>query len=110
MAALPSLATAETSSYVYCGNGIACVMAPCPSGDALDLTTGTITKGVVIDTTRLPPLDRAAVDFPDKLHAGRIVVRGSIQRRDEEHDLPWLVATSVERAAKDGERKHCSAH
>ena len=110
IAALPSLAVAESSSYVYCSNGIACVMAPCPSGDALDLVTGTIIRGVVIDTTRLPPLDRAAVDFPDKLRAGKIVVRGSIQRRKEEHDLPWLVATSVERAAKDGERKHCSGH
>ena len=110
IAVLPSLAVAESSSYVYCSNGIACVMAPCPSGDALDLATGTIIRGVVIDTTRLPPLDRAAVDFPDKLRAGKIVVRGSIQRRKEEHDLPWLVATSVERAAKDDERKHCSGH
>ena len=109
IAALPSFAAAESSSYVYCSNGLVCVMAPCPSGDALDLTTGAIIRGVVIDTTRLPPLDRAAVDFPDKLHAGKIVVRGSIQRRDEEHDLPWLVATRVVRAAKDGERKHCSA-
>ncbi|RWL46884.1 MAG: hypothetical protein EOR60_10815 [Mesorhizobium sp.] len=109
VAALPSLATAESNSYVYCSNGIACVMAPCPSGDALDLTTGAVIKGVVIDTTRLPPLDRAAVDFPDKLYAGKIVVRGSIQHRVEDHNLPWLVATRVVRAAKDGERKHCSA-
>ncbi|MDX8530724.1 hypothetical protein RFM41_03085 [Mesorhizobium sp. VK25A] len=109
IAALPSLAAAEGSSYVYCSNGIVCVKAPCPSGDALDLTTGTVIKGVAIDTTRLPLLDRAAVDFPDKLHAGKIVVRGSIQHRDGEHSLPWLVATGVERAAKQSERKHCSA-
>lgn len=83
--------------------------APCPSGDALDLANGAIIRGVAIDTTRLPVLDRAAGDFRDKLNAGKIVVRGSIQHRGDERNLPWLVATSVERAARQGERKHCSA-
>ena len=38
-----------------------------------------------------------------------VVHRGSIQHRGEQYDLPWLVATSIERAAKESERKHCSA-
>ncbi len=108
IAAWPVLAATE-SSYVYCSNGITCVRAPCPSGDVLDLITGTVIKGVAIDATRLPPLDRAAVDFPDKLNAGKIVVRGSIQHKGDESNLPWLVAVGVERTAKQSERKHCSA-
>lgn len=50
---LPSLAVAE-SSYVYCDNGLRCVMAPCPSNSALDLATGKIIKGVSIDIDELP--------------------------------------------------------
>ncbi|CAN7336003.1 hypothetical protein LJR234_001977 [Mesorhizobium amorphae] len=106
--ALPSLASAESSSYVYCSNGIACVMPPCPSGNTLDLATGKVIEGVAIDTTRLSVLDRAAPDHSDRLYAGKIVVRGSIQHRGEEYDLPWLVATRIEHAAKASERKHCS--
>ena len=106
--ALPSLALAD-SSYVYCANGIVCMMAPCPSGNALDLTTGKIIKGVSLNTTELPPLDRSAPDLSDKLHAGKIVVRGSIQHRDP-NDPPMLVATNIERASSKTERKRCAAH
>jgi len=110
---MPALAAAE-SSYVYCDNGLRCFKAPCPSNSALDLTTGKIVKGVSIDTDGLPQEDKA-LDLSDKLYAGKIVVRGSIENRKQtitgkEYTLPWLVATRVVRAAKDGERKHCSAH
>lgn len=108
--ALPSLAAAENSSYVYCSNGIACMMAPCPSGNALDLATGKVIEGVALDTTRLSVLDRASPDVSEKLYAGKIVVRGSIQRRGDEHDPPSLIVISIERAARRSERKHCSAH
>jgi len=106
--ALPSLALAD-SSYVYCGNGIVCMMAPCPSGNALDLATGRIIKGVSLNTTELPPLDRSAPDLSDKLHAGKLVVRGSIQHRGEANDPPMLVATNIERASRKTERKRCAA-
>ena len=108
IAALPSLALAD-SSYVYCANGIVCMMAPCPSGNALDLTTGKIIKGVSLNTTELPPLDRSAPDLTDKLHAGKLVVRGSIQHRGEANDPPMLVATNIERASRKTERKRCAA-
>jgi hypothetical protein len=111
---LPSLAEAE-SSYVYCDNGLRCFKAPCPSNSALDLATGKIIKGVSIDTGGLPTKDKAMVEASDALYAGKIVVRGSIARRTQtitgkQYSLPWLVATAVERAAKDSERKHCSSH
>jgi hypothetical protein len=105
--ALPSLALAD-SSYVYCSNGIVCMMAPCPSGNALDLATGRIIKGVSLNATELPPLDRSAPDLSDKLHAGKLVVRGSIQHRDP-NDPPMLVATNIERASRKAERKRCAA-
>lgn len=105
--ALPSLALAD-SSYVYCSNGIVCMMAPCPSGNALDLATGRIIKGVSLNATELPPLDRSAPDLSDKLHAGKLVVRGSIQHRDP-NDPPMLVATNIERDSKKAERKRCAA-
>ncbi|TPM31839.1 hypothetical protein [Mesorhizobium sp. B2-3-4] len=109
--ALPSLALAE-SSYVYCDNGLRCFKAPCPSNSALDLATDRIIKGVSIDTSRLPPKDKAMTDASDALYAGRIVVRGSIEHRTQtftgkDYSLPWLVATSIVRAARDSERKHC---
>ncbi|WP_027037788.1 hypothetical protein [Mesorhizobium ciceri] len=109
IAALPSLAAAESSSYVYCSNGIACFMQPCPSGNALDLATGKIIKGVALNTTELPPLNRSAPDLSDKLYAGKLVVRGSIQHRGETSEPPMLVVTDIERASKTGERKRCAA-
>ena len=108
ISALPSLALAE-SSYVYCSNGVACMMAPCPSGNALDLTTGKIIKGVSLNTTELSPLERSAPDLSDKLYAGKLVVRGSIQHRGEPNDPPMLVATNIERASRKAERKRCAA-
>lgn len=106
-------AFAAESSYVYCDNGLRCFKAPCASNSALDLATGKIIKGLSIDTNGLPQADKA-LDLSDKLYAGRIVVRGSIEPRTQtitgkEYTLPWLVATQVERAAKDSERKHCSS-
>jgi hypothetical protein len=105
---LPSLAAAE-SSYVYCDNGLRCVMAPCPSNSALDLATGKIIKGVSIDIDELPQEDKAR-----DLYAGKVVVVGSIENRTQtlnskQYTLPWLVATGIERASRDSERNHCSS-
>ncbi|MEZ2332439.1 hypothetical protein AB6802_22185 [Mesorhizobium sp. RCC_202] len=107
--AMPALAA--ESSYVYCDNGLRCFKQPCPSSSALDLATGKIIKGVSIDTGGLPQQDQA-LDLSDKLYAGKIVVRGSIERRTQtitgkDYTLSWLVATRVVRAAKDSEREHC---
>jgi hypothetical protein len=110
IATFPSLAAARSRDYVYCSNGIVCVRAPCPSGNALDLVTGKIIKGVALNTTELPPRDRSAPDVSDKLHAGKLVVRGSIQHRGEPNDPPMLVVTNIERASRTGERKRCAAH
>ncbi|MCA0048474.1 hypothetical protein LB577_16235 [Mesorhizobium sp. B283B1A] len=112
--AVPALAAGE-SSYVYCDNGLRCFKAPCPSNSALDLATGTIIKGVSIDTSGLPQADKAITDQSDMLYSGKIVVRGSIEHRTQtitgkDYSLPWLVATRIVRTAKDSERKHCSSH
>ena len=112
--ALPAVAAAE-SSYVYCDNGLRCFKAPCPSNSALDLATGTIIKGVSIDTSGLPQADKAITDQSDALYSGEIVVRGSIEHRTQtitgkDYSLPWLVATRIVRTARDSERKHCSSH
>jgi hypothetical protein len=112
--ALPALAAAQ-GSYVYCDNGLRCFKAPCPSNSALDLATGTIIKGVSIDTSGLPQADKAITDQSDVLYAGKIVVRGSIEQRTQtitgkDYSLPWLVATRIVRTASDSERKHCSSH
>jgi hypothetical protein len=113
LSVLPSFAAAE-SSYVYCDNGLRCVMAPCPSNSALDLATGKIIKGVSIDIDRLPQ-ENKALDLSDKLYAGKVVVVGSIENRTQTlngkpYTLPWLVATGIERASRDSERGHCSSH
>ncbi|MER8848476.1 MULTISPECIES: hypothetical protein [Mesorhizobium] len=110
----PSFAAAE-SSYVYCDNRLRCFKAPCPSSSALDLGTGTIIKGVSIDTSGLPRADKAITAQSDVLYSGKIVVRGSIEHRiqtfaGKEYSLPRLVATRIVRSAKDSERKHCSSH
>ncbi|RUX69559.1 hypothetical protein EN925_30445 [Mesorhizobium sp. M7A.F.Ca.US.006.04.2.1] len=112
LCAIPSFAA--ESSYVYCDNGLRCFKAPCPSNSVLDLATGTIIKGMSIDTSGLPRADKAITDLSDALYAGKIVVRGSIEHRTQtitgkEYDLPWLVATSIVRTAMDSERKHCSS-
>lgn len=111
--ALPSVAATE-SSYVYCDNGLRCVMAPCPSNSALDLATGKIVKGVSIDIDGLPREDKT-LDLSDKLYAGKVVIAGSIENRTQtlnrkRYTLPWLVATAIERASRDSERGHCSSH
>ncbi|WP_185970305.1 MULTISPECIES: hypothetical protein [unclassified Mesorhizobium] len=100
-------------SYVPCDNGLRCLMAPCPSTSALDLTTGKVVKGVWVDIDGLPQQDKA-LDLPDKLYAGKLVVAGSIENRPrslngKQHSLPTLVATGILRTAKDSERKHCSS-
>ncbi len=100
--------------YVFCDNGLRCVAAPCPSNSALDLTTGKIIKGVSIDIAGLPQEDKA-LNLSDKLYAGKVVVAGSIENRPEtlngkQSTQPWLIATGIERAARDSERGHCSAH
>ncbi|TGQ70931.1 MAG: hypothetical protein E5V49_06430 [Mesorhizobium sp.] len=110
IAALPSLAAAQSSDYVYCSNGIVCIRDPCPSGNALDLATGKLIKGVALNTTELPLQDRAAPDTSDKLQAGKLVVRGSIQHRGEPNEPPMLVVTHIERASDKAERKRCAAH
>lgn len=99
-------------SYVPCDNGLRCVMAPCPSNGALDLASGKIIKGVSIDIGGLPQQDKA-LDLQDKLYAGKVVVTGTIENRPhsfngKQYSLPTLVATGIERAAKDNERGHCS--
>ncbi|WP_192253205.1 hypothetical protein [Mesorhizobium silamurunense] len=101
-------------SYVPCDNGLRCVMAPCPSNSALDLASGKIIKGVLVDIDGLPQHDKA-LDLADKLYAGNVVVAGTIENRPhtfngKQYSLPTLVASGIERAAKDSERGHCSAH
>ncbi|WP_245451716.1 DUF6748 domain-containing protein [Mesorhizobium waimense] len=108
IAASPSAAAIEGSSYVYCSNGIACVMQPCPSHSALDLATGEIIEVVSIDTTRLPWQDRAKKDLSASLDTGKIVVKGSIEHEPNSGSgYDRLIATSIERASKKTERKHC---
>lgn len=107
-------ANAASGSYVYCDNGLRCVKAPCPSNSALDVFTGETIKGVAIDTERLPPEDLNAPDLAEVLHSGGVVVRGSIEVRTKtitgkQYRLPYLVASSIEREAREDERRHCSA-
>jgi len=100
--------------FVYCDNGLRCVVAPCPSNSALDLASGKVIKGVSIDIDGLPQEDKA-LDLSDKLYAGKVVVTGTIENRPQtfngkQYSLPTLVATGIERASKESERGHCSAH
>ncbi len=106
-------AVAGEASYVYCDNGLRCVMAPCPSNNAFDLSTGAVIRGVSIDTEKLPAKDRTT-DLPNDLYAGRLVVRGFIEERTVNHTgkayrLPYLVVTAVERAATSSETARCKA-
>ena len=110
---LPAFAAAQ-SSYVYCDNGLRCFKAPCPSNSALDLATGTIIKGVSIDTSGLPQADKARPDLSDLLFYGSIVIRGRIEsRRNKATDgiqiQKVIVAKAIERPATMKERNHCSS-
>lgn len=112
LAAVPAEAGAS-GLYVSCDNGLRCVKAPCPSNSALDLKTGAVIKGVSIDTKRLPEKDRPP-DLTDLLYAGKLVLRGSIERRTviytgKEYDLSYLVATAVARKATADETTRCKA-
>jgi hypothetical protein len=112
-AILVLVSVAGEASYVYCDNGLRCVMAPCPSNNALDLSTGAVMRGVSIDTEKLPAKNRTA-DLPNDLHAGKLVLRGFIEERTVNHTgkayrLPYLVATAVERAATSSETARCKA-
>jgi|GEM_PF-1180351 len=114
ISAMPAFAAAQ-SSYVYCDNGLRCFKQPCPSNSALDLATGKIIKGVSIDTSGLPQQDKAIIDQSDALYAGKVVLRGSIERRTQtiagkDYAVSWLVASRLVRTAKDSERKHCFSH
>lgn len=108
-----SPASGAQGSYVYCDNGLRCIKAPCPSNNALDLATGTVAKGVTIDTGRLPAGDSTS-DLPNDLYAGKLVLRGFIETRTVTHTrktyrLPYLVATAIERKATPAERRRCTA-
>ena len=101
-------------SYVPCDNGLRCVMAPCPSTSALELTTGKVVKGLWVDIDGLPQQDKA-LDLSDKLYAGKLVVTGTIEDRphsfnSKQYSLPTLVAAGILRTAKDDESNHCSSH
>ena len=110
IAALPSLAAGQ-SNYISCSNGIACVMAPCPTHNALDLTTGEIIRVVSIDTTRLPWQDRTGKYLADALDAGKIVFKGSIKHEPNSGTgYDRLIATSVERKATAAESASCRAN
>jgi len=117
LAALPLLLAAGSAHagasglYVYCDNGLRCVKAPCPSSSVLDLRTGAVIKGVSVDTKRLPEKDRPA-DLPDRLYAGKLVLRGAVERRmvtytGKAYALPYLVATAIERKATADEAARC---
>ena len=104
-------ASAAAASYVYCDNGLRCFKAPCPSSNVLDLATGLVTKGASIDTGRLPAKDRTE-SLPDDLYAGKLVLRGFVERRSvtytgKKYRLPYLVATRVVRAASPAESRRC---
>ncbi|WP_027060290.1 hypothetical protein [Mesorhizobium loti] len=110
---LPALAATE-SSYVYCDNGLRCFKAPCPSNSALDLASGTIIKGVTIDTSGLPQQDKARPDLSDLLFYGSIVIRGRIESRPDKATggiqvQKVIVAKAIERQATMKERNHCSS-
>ena len=68
-------------------------------------------QGNVAQTQNLKyQMDRAA----DLLYAGKLVLRGSIERRTvtypgETYELPYLIATSVARKATVAERARCQA-
>ncbi|TIT06501.1 MAG: hypothetical protein E5W86_29480 [Mesorhizobium sp.] len=99
--------------YVFCDNGLRCIAAPCPSNSALELATGEIIRGVVIDIDGLPQEDKA-LDLQDKLYAGTIVIAGSIETRTQTFNgkrqiVRTLVATGIERTARPSERRHCSS-
>jgi len=104
---------AGQNSYVPCDNGLRCVVAPCPSTSALDLATGMVVKGIWVDIDGLSQQDKA-LNLPDKLYAGKLVVAGTIENRPQsfngkQYSLPTLIVTGIERTAKDSERKHCSS-
>lgn len=113
-ACLPAFAAPASGadgSYVFCDNGLRCFMAPCPSNNTLDVATGALVKGVSVDTSRLPAKERTD-DLPDDLYAGKLVLKGFIEKRSvtytgKKYRLPYLVATRVERAATAAESRRC---
>lgn len=100
--------------YVVCDNGLRCVMPPCPSSNALDLTTGKVARITGIDTDRLSPRERDRIFDADGIYHGSLVLDGMIQSRrvksgSATRPATVLVVRGIERRSGWNERRMCRA-
>lgn len=95
-------------SYVVCDNGLRCVMAPCPSYNALHLETGNVGRLTLLDLTALSPRDRDALS--NDMGNGSRVLEGTVNRsKSDKNRLPdvALVVAGTSRPATRHEHNLC---
>src|SRR5690606_11846910 len=84
-------APAWAESWVVCDNGLRCVMAPCPSYNALNLADGTNGRITGVDMRKLSEADRTHLS-PD---LEKFVLHGRIERRELRHLNRRAIETSL---------------
>lgn len=114
LAAIPALfaAPAGAASYVVCDNGLRCVVAPCPSTNALNVATGSLRKGVWVDVTGMSPRDQREIARRNALYEGTLVISGRLEQRMVKSiggpkSLPFVVGERLGRRSTASERRLC---
>lgn len=103
---------AEAASFVVCDNGLRCVVAPCPSTNALDVKTRKLRKGIWVDTAGMSPSDRQEIDSFNSLYEGTLVISGQFEQRNVKSvggpkSVPFLVGDKIERKSTRREQRLC---
>lgn len=107
-AASPALA----DPYVVCDNGLRCVMAPCPSSNALNLRTKQVGRIGDVDLERVSPGERDRIANSSALYEGALVLDGtirnrSVRERKTRNSVAVLIVRDVERRSSPQERRMC---
>ena len=107
-----SAASALERNYVVCDNGLRCIMAPCPSTNALDVRSRRVRQGVWVDVAGLTRGERADIERHNALYDGTLVLKGEFEDRTvtvlgKPRVLPYLVASEIARKSTSRERRMC---
>lgn len=103
---------AHAASYVVCDNGLRCIVAPCPSTNALDVKSRKLRKGIWVDAASMSSSDRAEIERYNGLYEGTLVVSGRFVQRTVKSiggpkSLPFLVGEKIERKSTRREQRLC---
>ena len=103
---------AQAASYVVCDNGLRCIVAPCPSTNALNVTNRKLRKGIWVDIADMTRKDRLEIERYNGLYEGTLVISGKFEQRTVKavggpKSLPFLVGERLERKSTQREQRLC---